>query len=200
MDRNPWARTKRESMCDGWASLCDFENVLDVWDSLYSPERLAVNEPVLGGLSEFVAPIVYLADRGTSAALAAEIETLCAAAEILRRHGPGPLHDPDRLEETAKRVESEIPRLERMRHCAAKAEELLRRHGWKFDAETGKVCEVAKRKGAELLPRIIQRLGIEHGKDADAREKIKKELSPYFEDLDAGPRGNIARALENLKR
>ena len=201
MARNPWARPKRQEMCDGWASFCDLADPIAAWESVYSPKRVAVYEPELGGISAIVAPFVYLADKGTAAALGSEIATLRGAATVLRRHGPGPLHEPDRLEETAKRIEAEIPRLERMQRAATMAEKLGWKYGWKYDATAGKVCEVAKHKGGDLLVRIIQRFGAEHGTDSGVREKIRKILSPIFEAaLDAGPRGNIARALENMKR
>lgn len=202
MNRNPWTRIKRQELCDGWGSFCLLSDPLGAWESVCSPERLAVDEPILGGISAIVAPFVYLADVGTSDSLGAELDALRTSADILRRRGPGPLHDPERLEETARRIEVELPRLERMRHAAATAEKLLVKHGWKFDSATGKARRAAKHKGGELLVRLIQRLGVEgkHGDTPAGRAAIKRTLSPVFPDLDAGPRGAIARALQNLER
>lgn len=198
MNRNPWTRTKRREMADGWASFCMLADPLAAWESIYTADRLQVVEPILGGVSAIVAPFVYLADVGTSESLGAELDAIRTAAGIIRRRGLS-LHDPGT--ETAKHLDALSGHIERMRRAAAMAEILLAKHGWKFDSATGKAREVANRKGGDLLATLIRRLGVEHGNTPSGRVKIKRALAPIFAtDLDAGPRGNIARALENLKR
>lgn len=199
MKRNP-ENAKRREMADGWASFCMLADPIGAWESLYTVERVSIYEPILGVFfSTVIAPFVFLADVGTSASLGAELDAIRTTAALVRRLGLS-LHDPGT--ETAKNLDALAGNLERMRHAATMAEELLRRHGWKFDPLTGKAREVAKRRGGYLIVRLVQRLGVEgkHGNTPAGRVRIKAMLSPIFSDLDAGPHGAIARALENLGR
>lgn len=158
---------------------------------------MTANEKIIGGLAEFIAPFICLADRGTSSSREAELEAVRTTIAIIRR----PLMSLVAGIETVERLEVLCIHIERMRHAAAMAEELLRRNGWKFDPKKKKVREVAPRKGGDFLASIIRRLGLEYGSDSAGRVKIKNFLAPIFEDyLDSGPRGNIARALENITR
>lgn len=192
MDRNPWKRTKRQEMADGWASFCMLADPIAAWESVYSTKRVAVFEPELGGVSAIIAPFVYLADKGTAAALAAEIETLRAAAAVLRRRGPGPLHDPERLEETAKRVEAEIPRIERMQNAATMAEKLSRRLGYDFNQATRRMSLTGKgHRGRDLVRECARRIYAHQyskkGNTASVRQKISRELSVIFESSELSP-------------
>ncbi len=195
MDR----RNFRQLAADGWLNICrQITDPIKAWEDYHTPERLSETEPVLGTLSVFLQPIQFIVEHGTSETLAREITTLQSVNPILRRHRRPPFQRPIWGKITAG-IEVEIDWFEAMYRAAVKAEELLRKHGWKFDPTTGRVSVTGKRKGQELLVRMFQRLGVEYGHTAKARRRIKRELAPFF-DVDAGPRGNIARALENMKR
>jgi len=196
MEQYPWAGTRRQPLADGWASFCTLADPVGTWERIISA-RVSVEEPILGIITVIVAPFVYLADVGTSESLGAELDAIRTTAGLLRRRGPS-LHDDGA--ETTKNLDALSANVERMRHAATMAEELLRRHGWKYDAKTGKVREVAKRKGGDFLATLIRRLGVEYGNTPAGRVTIKAMLAPVFPDLDAGPHGNIARAMENLGR
>lgn len=177
-------------------------NPIEAWEAVHSPDRVAHDAPVIGGLATLMQPFIYLMEHGLAESIGAEIKILQEAAAILLRRGPGPLHDPDRLDETARRIKAEIPRIERMRCAADLAEHLLGKHGWKYNQEKKTLLEIAPRGGTDFLNLIIRAHGIEYGTGVAGRERIKNELAPIFGGarLDATSRGNIARALENLKR
>lgn len=202
MKQHPNSKAKRRELADSWGSFCAFaRDPIAAWEATYSLERIKIDSPMLGGISAMIAPFVFLADVGTSQSLGAELNTLREAAATVRRHSPGHLQA-EHYRETVRRIEAEIPRFERMRRAAALAENLLRKYGYKYDPKTGKVGEDRKRRGSSLLVRLIQRLGAEYRNTPAGRNAIKIFLSTVFDaaDLDSGPKGNIAHALENLKR
>ena len=193
-----YRRDFRQLAADGWLNICrQIADPIKAWEDYHTPEVLSEIEPVLGTLSVFLHPIQFIAEHGTSETLAREMKTLQSVEPILRRHRRPPFQRPIRSKIMAE-IDVEIRWFKAMYRAAVKAEELLRKHGWKYDPTTGRVSVTGKRKGQELLVRMIQRLGVEYGHTAKARRRIKRELAPFF-DVDAGPRGNIARALENMK-
>jgi hypothetical protein len=95
--------------------------------------------------------------------------------------------------------------LEFERKSSVTAEKYLAEAGWRFDQPTRQlVATKEKRRGRSLLTLCMLTLAEEFGRgarDATVRAKIKEYLSPIFSvDLEDGPRGNIARALENDQR
>ncbi len=91
--------------------------------------------------------------------------------------------------------------MESCRIISARAEEYLRKDGWKFQLPARKLVAIGKHKGRNLLTLCIFALSIQYGRDKKGRAKIKQYLSPIFSiNLDDGRRGNIARALENARR
>jgi len=176
-------------MADGWASFCTLADPIAAWQSVYSPERVAVIEPILGGVSAIIAPFAYLEDVGTSATLGAELEAIRTAAASVRRRGLS-LHDDGT--ETAKDLDAHAANVERMRHAATMAEKLALSLGWKYDADSGRMTQTRKgSRGRDLLRECARRIYAHQyatkGNTAAVRQKISRELSTVFDASELSP-------------
>jgi hypothetical protein len=142
-------------------------------------------------------PATFLTKFGSPETIEAEAATLLAAIAVLQKH-LGAFGDRD-----IKDLSFFERCLESRAKAARLAMEYLARVGWRFDPTTRRVKAKADHRGKDLLRLCIQALGVEYGKDDNGRKRIKDYLSSILElevELDAGPRGDIARALEGLKR
>jgi len=79
-----------------------------------------------------------------------------------------------------------------------RAEECLKKAGWKFDPKSGKLKRIRGGKGKDLLTECVWAIYTtkyrkEYGKATDAkkqaiRRKISAELAPYFDPAELSPR------------
>lgn len=160
----------------------------------------------LGALEELLSPVAILQHLGTSAKIRRWLGTVKAAAAV-NRDLPGIPAEERR--ENAKRFDLLEERLLYQLRGTSRAEEILAVSGWQFDPEEN-ILKAKMVKGQPgNRPEIFLLRCIEAAADnfrklkgEPLREAIAEELWLYFpgDTLDKGPRGNIARALENYRR
>jgi hypothetical protein len=151
-----------------------------------------------GFMEKLLDPVAILQYIGTSQEIKECINTVEKASAINRDCPTIP--DAER-EANGERFDALLKRLRYLERAARQAEEILAKAGARFDSATRKVKIRTGGRDAFLLTRCIQTLGIKYGDDPKGRGKIKDCLESIFdEDLDAGPRGNIKKALESLKK
>jgi hypothetical protein len=149
-------------------------------------------------MEELLDPVAILQYIGASQEIKERIDTVKKASAINRDCPTIP--DVER-DANGERFDALLKRLLYLERAARQAEERLASAGARFDSATRKVKIRTGGRDVFLLTRCIQTLGIEYGDDPDGRRKIKDCLESIFDEvLDAGPRGNIKKALEGLKR
>jgi len=187
----------RQDLIDGWLSFCQRSNPAlgEAWEFANDPSGFTKEESRLKGLVPLLGPVAFLVKHGNAESIGRNAATLHHAADVLMKTNPG------WTDATVKGLAQQMDQFRMWADSARKAEEHLNRHGWCFDSNTKKIRAVSKHKGRHLLTLCIQSLAAEFGTDIEGRRKIAEYLSPYFmEKLDPAPRGNVARALENIAR
>ena len=157
---------------------------------------------------EIIGAIVGLRTFGTSAEIKFAQEILRQAISVLHWmfQQPNPIWACESSRDAAFKVSGEIVALEYKLISAGHYEDTLRQCGLEYDTET----KMAVRKGRKGRPSIainrfifLQVIALESKFDGESlRLEIQRRLSRFFptSELDAGPRGVIARVIENAKR
>jgi len=162
-----------------------------------SGARIIREKNPLGFIGELFDTVAVLQYLGGLQKIREGIEAVEKAADVNRKC---PMLPQEERTLNGERFDALLNRLRYLERAARHAEEKLERAGGRFNINTKKLELKTGGRYAELLTRCIQALSVEYGTDAPGREKIKKHLSGIFaEELDAGPRGKINRALEKLK-
>jgi hypothetical protein len=162
----------------------------------------------LRGLAPLIGPVAFLSEFGDAESIEQEAARLQMASDILIKIASvgvegdilGATSTPDTVAAIGT-LSQWIDQLRQRSNAAKIASLYLERNGWRFDRETKKVYAVEKNRGRNFLVLCIQALSTEGRNDEGNRREIARFLSRFFtDDLDPGPRGIIARAIENIKR